>query len=155
MPSLDEHSTTEWLRGWQPEPVPEWPPAVRTIEGEPAVAERLASLGALLDEGAATDARALCDRLAVERTTSRFRTVLAQLGAARSLRLLHWLTEAELPEGGQIVRALLHDDGPDAAALHRTVEAFQRRLVLNRIFAPERLAALEAAAAEALTQETS
>lgn len=153
MPDLDEQGATAWLRSWQPAPAPDWPPAIRPIEQAPGVAERLASLGALLDEAAAADPAALCGRLADTSTTDRLRTVIAQLGAARMLRLLHWLPEAGLPESEGVLRALLHDAGPEGAAMRRAVEAFRRRVVLHRVFAPERLATLEAAA-ETLQQET-
>lgn len=153
MPDLDEQGATAWLRGWQPAPAPDWPPAVRPVERAPGVAERLSSLGSLLDEAAAADPATLCGRLADATTTDRLRTIVAQLGAARMLRLLHWLPEAGLPGAEGVLRALLHDAGPEGAAMRRAVEAFRRQVVLRRIFAPERLAALEAAATEALQQE--
>jgi hypothetical protein len=76
--------------------------------------------------------------------------VLAQAGAARVFRLLHWLDERQIPDSQIIVAALIEGDRPGAAALRATIAAFAQRQFLNRMFAPDRIAALQAATQTAL-----
>ena len=75
-----------------------------------------------------------------------FRAVLAQLGAARLLRLLHWLAESDEPRR---IAVLISGDDATGAALRAAIAAVTRPALLRRIFAAERIAALDAASAGA------
>lgn len=152
MPNLGQHDVTQWLSGWQKGTGSGWPPLVRAIEAETSVETRIIQLGFRLDDAAAADLQALSDCLREDGVADGLREVLAQLGAARTLRLLHWLSEADLPERGTLLSILLRHDGPAGAALRVVIEALRRQQVLGRLFAPERLVALELACTEALEE---
>jgi hypothetical protein len=72
-------------------------------------------------------------------------TVLAQLGAARLMRLLHWLAEIEIPDCHAVIAALIASDDTTGQALRAAVAAVTRQALLRRIFARDRIAALQAA----------
>ncbi len=137
MPNLDQADVTAWLAGWRAGE-DAWPPAVRAVECAADAPGRLAALGKSLDQAHGANLGLLSKRLRSEPTLNSLRAVLAQLGAARALRLLHWISEADLPEGGALLAGLL--------------QGLRRKLVLARIFAPERLAALQAACTETLKE---
>ena len=153
MPNLERHAVTDWLADWQAgsEP-PGWPPPIRPIETMADIPARLVSLGNKLDEAAQSDLRSLSAALRSTPLREDLGAVLAQLGAARVLRLLHWLAEQDVPDCHAVIAGLLHDDGSAGQALRAAVAAVTRRAVMRRIFAPERVAALEAAC-DAIRQE--
>jgi hypothetical protein len=68
---------------------------------------------------------------------------MAQLGAARTLRLLHWLAEVDLPDCHDVITALTDGNEPEAQALRATISVVTRAAIVRRMFAPERFAALE------------
>ena len=69
------------------------------------------------------------------------RTALAQIGQGRRLRLLHWLSD--IPDFGDLPTALLGTDTSEAAHFLRAeIRNLHRRALLDRIFSPERIAAL-------------
>ena len=70
---------------------------------------------------------------------------MAQLGAARLMRLLHWLAEIDLPGCNAVISALVGGDDATGHALRAAIAAVTRRALLRRIFAPDRIAALQAA----------
>ena len=153
MPNLEQHAVTAWLTELRPGPAAtEWPPVMRAIETEADVPQRLAALGTALNELAPGDPHALATALRNPPLRDDLRAVLAQLGAARVLRLLHWLSETDLPDCHAVIAGLLQDDGRAGQALRAAVEAVIRRVVLRRIFAPKRIAALELACAAALQE---
>ncbi len=151
MPNLDQADVTAWLAGWRAGE-DAWLPAVRAVECAADAPGRLAALGKSLDQAHGANLGLLSKRLRSEPTLNSLRAVLAQLGAARALRLLHWISEADLPEGGALLAGLLQADDEAGAALRTAVEGLRRKLVLARIFAPERLAALQAACTETLKE---
>ena len=83
-----------------------WPPAVRPIERAPAVKPLLDELGAILSESADKNAASL----GAEPARQDLQIVLAQLGAARLLRLAERLG-ASPTEGTQLL-AELSKGGP-------------------------------------------
>ena len=112
MPNLEQTAVTAWLTELRPDPaISEWPPAVRLVETQAALPERLAALGTAFDDLAKADQRALADALCRSPLRDEVRAVLAQLGAARTLRLLHWLAEVDLPDCHTVIAALVEDDG--------------------------------------------
>jgi hypothetical protein len=79
--------------------------------------------------------------------------VMAQLGAARLMRLLHWLAEIDLPDCPSVISALVGGDDATGHALRAAIAAVTQRALLRRIFAPDRIAALHAACETALERD--
>jgi len=143
MPNLEQTAVTAWLTELRPDAaVSEWPPGIRPLETQAPVPELLVALGAALDDLAKTDPRALRDALWRSPLRDKVRVVLAQLGAARTLRLLHWLAEVDLPDCHAVIAALVEEDGPEARSIRAAVAAVTQKATVRRIFAPERIAAL-------------
>ena len=154
MPNLEQTAVTAWLTELRPDAaISEWPPAIRPVETQAALPERLADLGTAFDDLAKADPRALSDALCRSPLRDEVRAVLAQFGAARTLRLLHWLAEADLPDCHTVTAALVEDDGPEARSIRAAVVAVTQKATVRRIFAPERIAAL-ALACNALNEES-
>ncbi len=153
MPNLELHAVRAWLADWHPIALAAWPPAVRALENEGDMPVRLAQLGTALDGAAEADLERLSQALLAEPVVSDLRSLLAQFGAARSVRLLHWLTESGLPDADKVLQALLRGQTDGSNALRGLLGALRRRAVLDRIFAPERLAALESACRDTLLED--
>src|SRR5207245_1371756 len=83
----------------------EWPPPVRAVETEGDNLERLQAFGSLLDQLAERDLQDFSAALCEAPLRDELRTVMAQLGAARLMRLLHWLAEIDLPGCAVITQA--------------------------------------------------
>ena len=151
MPNFEEGSVTHWLEEIRPVSVTrDWPPAVRPIETVRDAPQLLTHLGELLGEICAADPSALSEALRSDPLRRCLQTVLAQLGAARALRLVHWLAEQEIPETHFVVAGLTAGDRAEAEALRDTIMHVLRRSTLRRIFAPDRVIALQGAATTAL-----
>jgi len=143
MPNLEQNAVTAWLTELRPDAASsEWPPAIRPVESEVPLPEHLVALGNAFDDLVTADPRALRDALCRSPLRDDVRAVLAQLGAARTLRLLHWLAEVELPDCHAVIAALVEEDGPEARAIRAAVAAVTQKATIRRIFAPERIAAL-------------
>jgi hypothetical protein len=154
MPNFEEGSVTDWLEEIRPVQVAQdWPPAVRPIETVGDAPQLLTHLGELLDEICAADPSALSEALRSDPLRPCLQTVLAQLGTARALRLVHWLSEQEIPELHLIVAGLTAGDRAEAQALRHAITRVLRRGTLRRTFAPDRVIALQQAATAALKPE--
>ena len=125
-------------------------PAVRAVETQADNPERLQAFGFLLDQLAERDLRDFSAALREASLRDGLRAVMAQLGAARLMRLLHWLVEIDLPGCDAVISALVGGDDTTGHALRAAIPAVTRRALLRRIFAPDRLAALHAACETAL-----
>ncbi|USQ74273.1 hypothetical protein NF552_24155 (plasmid) [Roseomonas mucosa] len=146
MPDLSKATVTSWLQDREPLVAARWKGAVRPVEEEPEVRASLAELGDTLDQSFNYDADELSVALREEPVQDNFRRVLVQLGPARLLRLLHWLSFSGLPGGGQVLGGLLRDDPSGSGqALRGFVEELHRQELLARIFSRGRLQALLAA----------
>lgn len=146
MPNFEQNAVTAWLAELRPDAdASGGPPATRPIESLAGLPEQLAALGAALDRLAGSDPLALRDALCHSPLRDDVRAVLAQLGAARTLRLLHWMAEADLPDCHAVIAALMEGNGQEARSIRAVIAAVTRQAVLRRIFAPERIAALESA----------
>jgi hypothetical protein len=153
MPDLEQQTVTEWLTGFcRPAAARDWPPAIRPIEIE--AAQQLAALGIALDRAAERDLPGLSAALRQIPLRDDLHAILAQLGAARLLRLLHWLSETNTPECHAVFAALVAGDGASGRALRAALNAAIRQTVLHRMFAPERVAALEEACHATFTEVT-
>ena len=153
MPNLEQHPVTEWLTELRPAASREWPPAVRAVETESDNPERLKAFGSLLDQLAKGDLQDLSAALREAPLRDDLRALMAQLGAARLMRLLHWLAEIDLPDCDAVISTLVGGDDPNGHALRAAIAAVTRRALLRRIFAPDRAAALHAACEAALERD--
>lgn len=151
MPDLEDRPVEAWFDALRPGDGP--PAPVRAVELDAGVSARLADLGRALDDAAAADAAALSLALQADALRSDLQAILAQLGAARVLRVLTWLGEAELPECERALAALLADGGAAGAALRSALAAVSAQVALHRMFSPGRVAALRAAT-QAAFEET-
>jgi hypothetical protein len=151
MPNLEQHAVTEWLTALRPAATAnEWPPAIRAIETQSDNSERLQRLGSIFDELIPEELRHLSTALKEVPLRDDLRAVMAQLGAARLMRLLHWLAEIDLPGCPTVISALAGGDDATGHALRAAIAAVTQRALLRRIFAPDRIAALQAACETAL-----
>ena len=155
MPDLEHRAVTDWLTELRPVvAAQEWPPAVRPLEMEAGHPERLVALGRALDDLEDDHVAELARMLRTPRLAEDLRAVLAQLGAARLLRILHWLPERGIPECNLVIAGLVEGDAPEARAIRAAFAALTRRAILRRIFDPERVALLNAACIAALKEAT-
>ena len=150
MPNLDKTTTQDWLKALQPgQDLPDWPPPIRAIEEPSQHARALIDLGDDLDQcrAAGDDAiRALLDDPAA---LEDLRACLCQLGAARLLTLMHFLSESQNPIATPPAIIFSNSHTPEAAALRSALRMLSRRFTLHRMFSPERLSALRTAIADA------
>ncbi|MGH7117835.1 MAG: hypothetical protein ACREFP_02380 [Acetobacteraceae bacterium] len=155
MLSLEQNAVTEWFTELRPPDVKDgWPPAVRPIEIVTEAAPLLEELGRRLDQLRQLDAGSLASAMQSRPLRADLKAILAQTGAARTMRLLHWLAEQDLPNSHAIAVALTRGDTPEARALRAAVAVVTRRATLGRVFAPDRIAALKSAAEAALQEST-
>lgn len=145
MPDLDHAAVSGWLSARDPVAAALARPG--PVDADDRALAALLRLGVALDKAAERDAAALAEALCEEETSVRLRSALAQIGTARRLRLLEWLGEAGLPNGRALLAAM--GDGPGGAFQRAELAALERRAILARVFAPERVAELRAACAEA------
>jgi hypothetical protein len=146
MPDLSERIVTDWFTSLRrANSADEWPPPVRPIEQEADVPARLVATGNAFESHAADDLALLSAALRYPPLHDSMTVVMAQLGAARVTRLLHWFAECGLPECHMVIAALLRDDTEPGRALRAAVEAVTRRAILDRMFGPDRIATLAAA----------
>ena len=146
MPNLEQHAVAEWLTALNPTAASAWPPPFRMVETAADNPQRLQALGSRLDHLAPGELTILPGALSQPPLRDELRAVLAQLGAARLLRLLHWLAESDSPAA---IAVLISGDDATGAALRAAIAAVTRPALLRRIFAAERIAALDAASAGA------
>jgi hypothetical protein len=146
VPDLAMSSVQDWFR--REEPGRPWAleQPVAPAEAQPDVERALVRLGHALGEAAARDRAALAAQLQASPLRDDLRALMEQLGFPRALRLLGWLVQSELPESDAILSAVLETDpsGIGQCLQSALVEA-ARRALLERIYAPDRLAALTAA----------
>ena len=150
MPDLEQAAVTEWLTALRPAAANEWPPAIRAIETEADNAERLQALGSILDEIPQGELPDLSTALREGPLRDDLRAVMAQLGAARLMRLLRWLAEIDSPACLAVISALVGGDDATGDALRAAIAAVTRPALLRRIFASDRIAALHGACETAL-----
>ncbi len=147
MPNLEQQAVTGWLADLRRDDQATWPPPIRPIETTGRAPEHLVAFGTELDKLGLNDLRRFRDALRENPLLPELRTAMAQLGAARTLRLLHWLAEIDLPGCHDVIATLTQGQDRGARALRTTIEAVTRVATVRRMFAPERIAALERACA--------
>ncbi|GLR66572.1 hypothetical protein GCM10010909_12520 [Acidocella aquatica] len=122
-----------------------WPPAIRALERGPNVAPLLHELGAVLSELGTQDPSILPKVLLGDPVPHDLQTVAAQLGAARLLRLVDWLS-ATLPGAPQLLAQLSQGRTANAQAINSALRALTARDTLTRMFSPDRVAWLQSCA---------
>lgn len=140
MPDLRKAVVTAWLQEREPSVATLGGGAVRPLEDDAEVRTALSNLGEALDDSLNRDASLLSARLREPLVQTRLRSVLVQLGPARLLGLLHWLTFSGLPAGEKVLAGLLEDE-PDGTGvkLRAAVQDLHRQALLARIFSKDRL----------------
>lgn len=156
MPDLRQDAVTDWLAALDPgRGEDDWPPPVRALETQSDMPTLFENLGSLLDQFEPGEMETLAAALRSSPIVTPLRATLAQTGAARLFRILHWLgDEGTLAAPHLLVASLTEGGTPDARALRAAIGAVTRRTLLARLFAPDRLAALQAATEIAMKDPT-
>jgi len=147
MPDLSEQAVLDWSRG-VPGLEGHHGALLRPAEHAGGIATRIEELGALLDQVASQQPTALSNALRHAPLDSALRSVLAQLGPARLLRVLHWLSEADLPESHAVAQHLTSAADPAATTIRNLIEAAARRSTMQAALHPQRLNAVQQALEE-------
>lgn len=144
MLDLHPHAVAGWLKAIQPARTDaDWPPPIRPIEASDDAAglfEQLSeALGKHQDDGGARLAVALAD----PKMAASLRTVLAQLGAARMLRIVAALSDV-LPDEtmAPLQRDLRDRRTAEGRALGAALDATAHTTLRGRLTAQHRLEAL-------------
>jgi hypothetical protein len=122
------------------------------VETSPQSETLLAAFGQLLDQEAARSPDRLAAQLSMADTVESLQQTIAQLGAARTMRIMHWYREAGVPEGVAIGNKIMTGHTHAARAIRECVTTVARQAALSRLMSPSRLHEL-ASAAQAATQE--
>ena len=140
MPDLSAVAVNTWLNHTDPNPISDLPDALRRAELEPSVETALVALGIALDDAEARGPRRLSKRLQTDPARSTFQSVLAQLGSARLLRLLDWLSEPGKSSRHSLLTALFTPDAGDPSqAVRSSIQFLARRSLIARMMASERM----------------
>ena len=153
MPDLRTPAVLDWLQLMRPREAPGvWPPPQRPVETSSRTETLLAELGQLLDQEAAHSPDRLSAQLSAADTVESLQQTIAQLGAARTMRIMHWFREAGIPEGLAIGNKVMTGHTHAARAIRECVTTVARQAALSRLMSPGRLKEL-ASAAQAALQE--
>jgi hypothetical protein len=146
MPDLATQAVTAWLDQKEPGLPAALRHAIRPLERDDAVEAGLLRLGASLDHSRERNPAGLSARLNSDPVRDDLRSILAQFGRCRLLRSLDWLTEPDIPERRALIAALLEPDGTGAGqTIQAAIQQLNRRILIGRIFAKDRIEMLEAA----------
>ena len=151
MPDLARTSVLEWLHGEEPDKPELATDPVTVVEAAPVVEDALVRLGNALDRSLLEGTESLAATLKADPGRQELRTVIGQLGLPRSLRVMHWIMQAGIPDGDAVLAAVLEGDETGAGQfLQATLVAAVRPSLLARLYAPERLALLLSACQPAI-----
>ena len=125
-------------------------------EDHPEVLPVLVSFGEALDNALDRTVPGTEAFLAAPRTAAHLQPVMAHLGAARRLRLLHWLSDSEFADPRHLVEQITaaRPDG-SGQSVRRWLLDLQRQELLDAIFDPTRINLLLAACREPASPEQS
>jgi hypothetical protein len=153
MPDFAEADVVAWFSPLRaPTRQNSWPPAIRPIERHPTVAPLLDIFGAVLSELETSHPSVLPEALMDDAVLVELQTVIAQLGAARLLRLVDWF--AVTPPGAPDVLAhLTKGRSSNAQALRSSLRALTVRDTISRMFSPDRVATLQSSAEGAINPQ--
>jgi hypothetical protein len=153
MPDLRTPAVTDWLHLFQSRDMPTgWPPPIRPVENSSHAEALLGELGQRLDEEAMRSPDVLYARMSTDDAIVRLQLTVAQLGAARTMRIMHWLREGGLPGGVAIGNAIMGGHTQAARAIRASVTTVARQATLARLMSASRLNEL-ASAAETAAKE--
>lgn len=150
MPDMDIPSVLDWFQHEEPGRPDLLEQPATAAERRPEVIEGLVRLGKTLDVVAAGDdgGLALAGHLRNGPIRDDLRTIMGQVGFPRALRLVAWLMQAGLPETDAILAAVMEPDPSGSGQyLQAALTDAARPTLLERIYAPNRVAALLAACA--------
>jgi hypothetical protein len=122
-----------------------WPPAIRAIERGRSVEPLLHELGTVLSELGIQAPSILPKALLGDPVQHDLQTGIAQLGAARLLRLVDWFSTT-LPGAPQLLAQLSQGRTANAQAINSSLRALTARDTLTRMFGPDRVAWLQSCA---------
>ena len=148
MPALETASVLDWLTACEPASARALITAIQPVEEDEDNRSGLAALGEVLDRFDGTQ-RTLSACLASGEPGQDLRAILIQLGAARLLRLIQWLSEEAGPDGERTLTALLDGAYGPADPIRTTLQVLHRQALLARIFDEARLRILLVAAKDA------
>lgn len=129
-----------------------WPPALRPVERAPGVELSIEALAKILSEIEEQEPSCMVRALAVAKVRQDLQLVLAQLGAARLLRIADWLVST-LSEGPRLLAELSHGRTANADAINSALRALTARATLARMFSLDRVAELQSYAEAASNPE--
>lgn len=148
MPDLSADAVAVWLSKTEPAIATDLRSRAPSPEEHEAVFPAMLQLGQVMDDALARAPDALRERLGDPAVLINVRTALAQIGQGRRLRILTWL--AGLPDFAGFASALVGEDNSQATQFLRAeIRNLHRRALLDRMFSPERIAALLAACSAA------
>jgi hypothetical protein len=151
VPELEISFVLEWFRREEPDQPEILEQPGTSAEAHPDAEAVLTRLGRALEEALAGDRAVLATRLQTGPVRDDLRAVMGQLGFPRVLRLLDWLMQAGLPESDAVLAAVLEPDPSGVGQyLQATLAGAAKPPLLERIYAPGRLAALVAACEPAI-----
>src|SRR5215472_1970370 len=119
MLDLRQDAITKWLTALDPaRGDDDWPPAARVLEAESQAPALFEDLGRLLDQFEPGEMATLAAALRSPPIIDPLRAILAQSGAGRVFRILHWLgDERSLATPPLLVATLTEGGSPEARAL--------------------------------------
>ena len=151
MPTLETASVLDWLTACEPASARASIAAIQPVETADDSSEALTAFGEALDRFDGNQ-HTLSACLASGDPGQDLRAVLLQLGAARLLRIIRWLSDEAGPDGERALAALLDGAYGTADPLRATLQALHRQALLARIFDEARLRILLVAAKDAHTE---
>ncbi len=143
MLNLERSAVLAWLKDKEPDKPDLLEPPARPAEARQEVEWALIRLGESLSAALQQSPDRLVSQLLQGPVRDEFRTLLGQLGAPRTLCLIHWLMSAGLPSADLVLAAVLAPDNTGTGQfLQATLAHAARSPLLERIFAPQRMTAL-------------
>ena len=148
MPDLAMDAVQEWLRLDEPDKPHLLDLAIRPVEMHAASDQAIRKLGHALDDALDKDPAQVALALGSSPATDAIRAILGQLGVPRVLRIMGWLQSGGVPDAETVVAALL-GAGPTGTGLYleALIAGACHPPLLARLYAPERLAMLQAVVA--------
>ncbi len=154
MQDQSAHPTTAWLEQEEPYRSSSLPAALHRLEETPNIEAALVAVGIALDEARTNVPEKLFKLINKDPGKTAFRTVLAQLGDARLIRLMEWLSTPDHPTRHELLAGLLTPGTTDSSqAIAVIYRALTRRTILQRMIGDERIGSLYAVCRPPLPQE--
>jgi hypothetical protein len=153
MLDLNEAAVVNWFTPIRPPSRQNsWPPAARQIERADRTKPLLEELGVVLSELERDSPASIPEAVLAPSVRQDLQTILAQLGAARLLRIVEWLALSQ-SQASPIITALAHGQTASARAISSSLRALTARAALTRMFSPDRTAALKTSLEAATNQQ--